>query len=69
MSPRHVLTLAVWIVLLLLTALAIVGPNALTADETGAVCSTDADCARWEIEQGIPESERCHGKPCARIPR
>ena len=29
-----------------------------------AVCSTDADCAAWEVLHNVPLAARCFGAPC-----
>ena len=32
-----------------------------------AVCTTDSDCAAWEVRNNIPEHERCYGAPCSAL--
>jgi hypothetical protein len=33
-----------------------------------AVCTTDSDCAAWEVRNNIPVAERCYGAPCPASP-
>jgi len=55
-------TLAVvtYVVLVLSLVLFALGTDPVTQ----AVCGSDADCARWEVINGVPDAERCYGAPC-----
>lgn len=56
--------LLVAVYLIAVIALALASAHARTRLDTGAVCTTDTDCARWEARNGVPENERCYGAPC-----
>jgi hypothetical protein len=35
----------------------------LSVGRTGAVCSTDSDCAAWEVRTETPHADRVYGAP------
>jgi hypothetical protein len=52
---------------LVLAVLSLPQPRpAATSTAPTAVCSTDADCAAWEVAHDVPEADRCHGGPCSK---
>lgn len=59
-----------WRILVLCANLFVVGMCAwmivveLRPRDTGAVCTTDADCAAWEVRHHVAEADRCYGAPC-----
>lgn len=57
---NRLIAVTVILVLMLLASLAVV----LTQAGIGHACTTDSDCAAWEVRQGIPESERCNLPYC-----
>lgn len=55
-----------WLLVLLFSALVASLVHAASIWRDGAVCTTDADCAAWEVRNHIPEEARCYGAPCPR---
>ena len=42
----------------------------INTDRAGAaVCSTDSECAAWEVRAGIPDSQRTYGAPVPAVRR